>query len=92
MVGFARSLATKQTYGAKSENEEGRAAGKGVTVATEKLSKATKSGSSRNPTEKVSNNFLPAYQKNSYKTFRAYRACRDVTLPPEQRWDQKGKS
>ena len=28
MVGFARSLATKQTYGAKSENEEGRAAGK----------------------------------------------------------------
>ena len=63
-----------------------------MTVATEKLSKATKSGSSRNPTEKVSNNFLPAYQKNSGKTFRAYRACRDVTLPPEQRWDQKGKS
>ena len=28
MVGFARSLATKQTYGAKCENEEGRAAGK----------------------------------------------------------------
>ena len=63
-----------------------------MTVATEKLSKATKSGSSRNPTKKVSNNFLPAYQKNSDKTFRAYRACRDVTLPPEQRWDQKGKS
>ena len=28
MVGFARSLATKQTYGAKPKNEEGRAAGK----------------------------------------------------------------
>ena len=28
MVGFARSLPTKQTYGAKSENEEGRAAGR----------------------------------------------------------------
>ena len=29
MVGFARSLATKQTYGAKSENEEGEGAWKG---------------------------------------------------------------
>ena len=28
MVGFAVSLATKQTYGAKPENEEGRAAGR----------------------------------------------------------------
>ena len=63
MVGFARSLATKQTYGAKSENEEGQGSWRGVTVATEKLSKATKSGSSRNLTEKVSNKFLPAYQK-----------------------------
>ena len=30
MVGFARSLATKQTYGAKSENEEGEGSRKGV--------------------------------------------------------------
>jgi len=28
MAGYAKSLAIKQTYGAKSENEEGRAVGK----------------------------------------------------------------
>ena len=67
MVGFARSLATKQTYGAKSgnksENEEGQGSWRGVTVANEKLSKATKSGSSRNLTEKMSNKFLPRIKK-----------------------------
>ena len=49
MAGYAKSLAIKQTYGAKSENEEGEGGWKGMTIATEKLSKATKSG--RPPSE-----------------------------------------
>jgi len=79
VVGFARSVATKQTYGARSENGEGRAPGRRVTVATEKTSTAAKSGS-RNSAEKVSNKFLPRIKK-LWQNFRTYRACRELTLP-----------
>ena len=43
MVGFARSLATKQTYGAKSENEEGEG-GKGCDSRPRKIVESDKVG------------------------------------------------
>ena len=90
MVGFARSLAQADLW-RQVQNEEGRAPGKRDSR-HRKIVESDKVGIIAESYQKVSNNFLPAYQKNSGKTFRAYRACRDITLPPEQRWDQKGKS
>ena len=44
MVGFARSLATKQTYGAKSENEEGEGSRKGRDSRHRKIVESDKVG------------------------------------------------
>ena len=44
MVGFARSLATKQTYGAKSENEEGEGGWKGRDSRHRKIVESDKVG------------------------------------------------
>ena len=82
MVGFARSLATKQTYRAKSENEEGRAAKKRDNR-HRKIVESDKVGIIAESYREGVKQLSPAYQKNwLQKTFRAYRACRDVTLPP----------
>ena len=62
MVGFARSLATKQTYGAKSENEEGRAAGKRDSR-HRKIVESDKVGIITKSYQKVSNNFLRRIKK-----------------------------
>jgi len=93
MAGCARSLATKQTYGAKfgtkSENEDGQGS---LERRDSRHRNIVESDKSRNPSVKVSNKFSPGVSKNSgLKNFRAYRACRDATLPPERRWDQKAK-
>ena len=83
MVGFARSLATKQTYGAKSENEEGEGSRKGRDSRHRKIVESDKVGIIAESYREGVKQLSPAYQKNwLQKTFRAYRACRDVTLPP----------